>query len=48
MIRLAHIDNKNMVIVDDNNKKHHIRVHIPTFWQMDEALQNELKTAQLE
>ena len=45
MIRLAHIDNGNMAIVDDNNERHPIRVNIPKFWKMDEALEAELKAA---
>ena len=47
MIRLSHIDNENMAIVVDD-KNIHIRVNIPKYWQIDEALKNELKTANLE
>ena len=48
MIRLSNIDNNNMAIVNDTDEKHPIRVNIPKYWQIDEALKNELKTANLD
>lgn len=45
LVRLANIDNENTVIVDDDGHQHKIKLRIPEYWQMNEALENELKTA---
>jgi hypothetical protein len=45
LMRLSQIDNENMILIDNNCREIKIRVVIPKFWQMDEALLNELKTS---
>jgi transferase CAF17, mitochondrial len=45
LVRMANIDNENIVIVDDNKEQHRIKLRIPEYWQMNEALENELKSA---
>ncbi len=45
LMRLSQIDNENMKLVDKMNKEVKVKVEIPKFWQLDEALLNELKSS---
>jgi hypothetical protein len=47
LIRLSQIDNKNMAVTDKLHRPIKVKVELPKFWQLDEALLNELKQAKL-
>ena len=43
LVKIEDIDNKNMVLLDNNKKEHKITFSIPKYWTIDGILKEQLK-----
>lgn len=42
MARLENVDSENMVLMDNDNKPHQVKIEVPDYWVVDDLIKKQL------